>query len=1185
MRRARFVHTEKRFTVFQLLPFTWLILAVTFPAKAQDYRGRVQGIVTDSSQAAVAHAKITLSNVYTGVESVKTTDAAGAYLFDFVLPGTYGVAAEAAGFTKFVREKVQVLTRGDVTVNVSIEVGDLKQTITVAESAFELQFNTSTMAQTVQGTMLDQLPVLARNPFTLALLDPAVVNEYWDVEHRYPFYMWSSNGLDVGGDTAGHNDLLLDGIPLGVASRGSYMPPMDAVREVAVEQNSVDAEFGFSAGGTLNVSMKSGTNEYHGTAYYFGRNPVLNALANRVDRSTSSTRNHIWGGTLGGPTIKNKLFTFFSYEQWKTTEPISTVNTLPTDAEKAGDFSQALTPDGSLRPIYDPFSTKFDAMTNMVTRVPFPGNVIPRDRIDPTGQMMVNNMWGPNNPGDDPTRVNNYRNSWTDWTKYWNFSNRTDFNINEKWRLYTRFSKFQTRGGNPNWAGTIASSAGTWLMDALNAGADVLYQPTPHTVINLRYGATYVEDDNAPENIGAKEWANLWPNNNWYQPLLSAVGNNAYYPYTEFDGVGNASGGTNSWYQVHERQHNYQINVSHDKGIHHLKIGQTLRYDYEQNANPNPGGFFFNFADTARTFLNPDPAENGDPYATALLGSISSPSFAGINSPYNIHEKQWAAYVQDDIKLTRRVTLNLGLRYEYETAPIEEGNQFSRYLDLTHPIPEMQANPPKIPANIARYVRGGYKLNGAWIFSDNQHRGLYHANPHIFLPRVGIAVRINDKTALRAGWARYAVPVVTLHPEGDNVAIYGYSRSTPTAPAIAGVPGAIVSNPFPVTNPVLPPTGKTLGRYQNLGDTASWFWQDLDPPVNDRINFSIQRTLPLNILLDTTFFMSYGRRIIPNGPSTMFGTNGFRKNLNMVNPNLIYTLQGQTDQAVPNPFYHYLNADTFPGYLGNQEMVPMRQLLRTYPQYEDFSEMFIPGFHSHYKALQIRAERAFKGGVAFTFGYNYNHQHTQNWFNDLAQYADIAQSQPGAVRVSHTQWFRDQWPRHRVSAAGTWELPIGRGRKYFPQMHPLLDAIVGGWQTSYILVWSSGDLLGNPCWSGNCYLNQMIAPATTPKVYRRHDQWFDTSGFAIAPPYTPRTNPWYYPGLYGPRNWSLDSTLVKFFPIRERMKLEFRVEGYNAFNHFLPTDPVTDITSPNFGKSTNQRNYGRQIQYTARLNF
>src|SRR5690242_10945899 len=290
---------------------------------------------------------------------VKATDATGSYRFDFVIPGTYKVTVEAAGFNKFVQQNIEVQTAGDVSVNAVLKLGDVAQTVTVTESGAEVQFNTSTMEQTVNGTMLDQLPVLARNPFTLTLLDPAVMNDYWDVDHRNPFYMWSSNGLNVGGDTGGHNDMLLDGMPLGVSSRGSYMPPMDAVQEVAVQQNSVDAEFGFSAGGTLNVSMKSGTNDYHGTAYYFGRNPVLNALANRVDRSPNPIRNHIFGGTIGGPIKKNKLFFFGNYEQWKTTQPTSTVDTLPTAAEKTGDFSHALTPQGTLRPIFDPSSTKF----------------------------------------------------------------------------------------------------------------------------------------------------------------------------------------------------------------------------------------------------------------------------------------------------------------------------------------------------------------------------------------------------------------------------------------------------------------------------------------------------------------------------------------------------------------------------------------------------------------------------------------------------------------------------------------------------------------------------------------------------------------------------------------------------------------------------------------------------------
>jgi len=251
------------------------------PLAGQDYRARVQGSITDQSRAAVASAKVALKNVGTGVENVRSTDVTGHFIFDFVPPGNYTVRVQMAGFNPFTQENIAVLTRGDVTIDGQLTVGAVTQAVEVSETAVALETNTTTMAQTVTGKMLADLPVLARNPFTLVLLDPAVVNRYWDVSHRNPFYMQAANGVDVGGNTGGRNDLLLDGVPIGVDSRGSYAPSMDAVQEVSIQQNSVDAEFGFSAGGNMSVSMKSGTNEYHGTAYYFGRNPALNALSNR----------------------------------------------------------------------------------------------------------------------------------------------------------------------------------------------------------------------------------------------------------------------------------------------------------------------------------------------------------------------------------------------------------------------------------------------------------------------------------------------------------------------------------------------------------------------------------------------------------------------------------------------------------------------------------------------------------------------------------------------------------------------------------------------------------------------------------------------------------------------------------------------------------------------------------------
>ena len=256
--------------------FTLAVCAVSL--FAQDYRAKVQGLVTDSTDAIVPGAKVTLQNNGTGIVTVRESGANGAYLFDSVEPGTYTVSAELQGFSKQIHENVLVQTRGDVTVNLSLKPGGTVETVTVAASAVALQFNTTTRELTIDRKMLMDLPVKARNPFTLALLDPAVVNRY--TSERNPFFMWSSSMMDVGGNTTQKNDLLLDGAPTQIGPKGSYAPPMDAVQEFSVQQNSVDAEFGHSAGGTMSVAVKSGTNEIHGTAYYFGRNPALNAVQN-----------------------------------------------------------------------------------------------------------------------------------------------------------------------------------------------------------------------------------------------------------------------------------------------------------------------------------------------------------------------------------------------------------------------------------------------------------------------------------------------------------------------------------------------------------------------------------------------------------------------------------------------------------------------------------------------------------------------------------------------------------------------------------------------------------------------------------------------------------------------------------------------------------------------------------------
>ncbi|MEX2261302.1 MAG: TonB-dependent receptor [Bryobacteraceae bacterium] len=1144
-----------------LLPLIGILIGSL--AWSQDYRGRVQGVVTDPSSAAVAQAQLTLQNTNTGLTTVRTADESGRFLFDFVEPGIYTLTADSAGFGRFSQENLQVLVRSDLTINVSLQVGDVTQTITVAESAVQLQFNTTTLSRTIDGKMLKELPVLARNPFTLALLDPAVVNRYSDVSKRNPFYQLSTTGVDVGGQTSGRNEVQIDGSPIGVGSRGSYSPPMDAVQEFTVQQNSVDAESGFSAGGVMNVGMKAGTNEYHGSLYYFGRNPKFNAVSNAFTRAPNMVRNHVGGGTLGGPIVKNKLFTFFTYEKWKNRQPYTKVMTLPTDLEREGDFSRTLTKAGDLRVIFDPWTTQTNTTTNAVTRAAFAGNRIPASRIDPTSRAFLSDIWKPNNPGDDLTGVNNFRTGYPWFLDYWNFSNRTDWNITPNWKIFGRYSVIRTRLDNPNYGNSPATTSDNGgLMDALNAAVDSVYTVSARTVINFRMGVVYSEDeyDSQWAKLGEAGLEKYWPNNPWYKPYTSDMPA-VYYPNLS---IGDATFGKSSWWSYRPRKYSYQGSLGHDRGRHYLKVGMAFRHAYEYSQLPNLGSFPFTANLTANTFNSPNTLLYGSPWATFQLGAIDNSLSARYVSPRYTKQDQYGLFFQDDFKLNRRVTLNLGMRYEYETAPSEREGRMARYLDLTSPIPEFQGNPPVMPPQVAT-IPGAVSptYNGAWVYTDNDTPGLYQAPRKNFLPRLGIAIRANDKTAIRVGYARYAVPLMSvlgyswILPSTD-----GYSALSNGPVQLQGVPQGVFSDPFPATNPLVLPVGRADGRNTNLGstDVTRWARQDLKTPMNDRLNFTVERELVNGFKVDATFFMNFGHNMVPEGQG---GNAGFGQEFNMVDPQLGYTHKNALNAAVANPFFG-LPASLMPGQLRGQRTVPLSTLLRPYPQYGNLTETFMPGVDNRYKALQLRVQRRFSSGVSVLWGYNYNRERTGAFFNAPDQYANQLTMIPSNS------------PRHRMTLGSTVDLPMGRGRQFGRNMHPVLNAILGGWSTSSIFVGYSGAFLR---------FGQLDVTGEPGKSPRTWNQWFDTSVFRLATPFTPRTNPFQYEGITGPGYWNLDTTLSKNFDLTERFKLEFRLEGYNLTNSVMPGNPNLTVTSTQFGGITSQVNYGREVQYTLRLHF
>ena len=310
-----------------------LFILFAVSAWAQTFRARVEGIVTDESKAVVVGANVTALNVNTGIKVTRQTNAAGLYLFDNVDPGTYSVTVEMAGFNKFIQEHILVQSGGDVTVNVGLKVGSVQSNVTVTEAPVAVEFNSSNKDLVIDTKMAEEVPRLDRNPFKLTLLAPSAINTRGEMQ---PYHSWSMNSVDLGGGTNLANDLLVDGSPIGLGHKGSYPPNTDAVQEVVVSQNSVDAESGHSAGGVISMTTKSGTNEWHGTAFYIGRYPWLSAEADRTRFSLNSQRQHMTGFTLGDPIIKNKLFNFASLEYWKVGYPNSYVNTVPTSLEAGG---------------------------------------------------------------------------------------------------------------------------------------------------------------------------------------------------------------------------------------------------------------------------------------------------------------------------------------------------------------------------------------------------------------------------------------------------------------------------------------------------------------------------------------------------------------------------------------------------------------------------------------------------------------------------------------------------------------------------------------------------------------------------------------------------------------------------------------------------------------------------------
>ena len=1145
----------------------------------QDYRGRIQGVVSDPSHAVITEATVTLTNVNTGIAVVRKTNESGHYLFDLVEPGMYRISIEAPGFNKFAQENISLATRADLTVDASLRLGSIQETVTVSSEAVAVQFNSSSLETTVDPVLTNRMPQYYRSPFLLAQLDPAVIPSVGNGDWN-PYNSWGPVSQSVGGGASSSSDLQVDGSPTGVGVKNSYQPIADSVEEVNVQQNSIDAEFGHSAGSAITMTTKSGTNAFHGLGYYQGQYPWANALEDRVNHTANLDRKHIFGGTFSNPILKNRLFNFAAFEGWKYIQPGSFVETVPTAAERKGDYSQSLNANGGLRTIYDPLTTQTGG-DGTVARTPFVSNMIPTSRIDPIAAKYTSLLWNQTSSGIGAYHTNNYAINLPVSYPYRNFSDRVDYNVTDKLRVYGRMGLIRTAAAtsNPTGSSVFENDRGS-QRNATQGTGNVTYTLSPATILNIRGDYhSFVDASNFVQASGAPTFASIWPNLNFYAPIYADAGIPKLVPRMSILDTSGTNqvvqmGAQNGWWHQTPNAETMAGQISHQHGNHFLKGGGEWRLSQVTSAlaGENPG-FGFDAAPTSSTYSSPysGPTNvSGDGYATFLLGVVA-PVNAGnqycwacgstsmpINIVPNTEDRYYAAFVNDDWKISRKLTVNLGLRYEHASPYYEAQNRMTAPLDLT--VPNSIVQNVQMPAAVHQYYPGTWTLNGAYHFESgstpvwNNHWGSLS-------PRLGFAYKVDAKTSIRAGYARFYTPWEedgSYGMEGPNY--YGYSVTTGAPPMVNGIPQMSLSNPFPTSNPLTPATGKTLGVNTGLGDSVSFVNPNRPLQSSDRVNIGFQTELPGAIIADVTWFMNFTHQACDGSFS---GTCYTSKNLNQMDPRLSYQYGNALNTAVANPFYG-LN---MPGPLASQKFVSIASLMTPYPQYTGVSEVDgITGSSLHYKSLQMKLQKRFSRGYTFLVGYNYHLSNSQVYYDGVAQY------------LNKFTWTDSGLARHRLTTSGNWEIPFGKGRQFGNNMNRAVDMVAGGWVMTGLLTYQSGapirftnvQITGNP--------GQNVPSGA----------YFNPAAVQNLPAYTQETNPWFYSGVNGPHFFNVDASLVKDFHVTERVKFSLRMDAFNSLNNVNWASPNLSPGNPAVnGRSTSILNntFGRQLQLGLRLSF
>ena len=1242
----------KKFSAMLSAVFACLLLfaAATF---AQQITATVTGTVSDPAGAVVPGATITITSIETGLIKTAVSSDSGNYTVAFLQPGSYNIAVSKTGFETITKENITLEVAQTAGIDLTLGISGGQVTVDVSSNQTPLlQSETSQLETTVEQKLVEDLPSVERNIFSFVNLVPGTIdtnialgNSGSQVGSSANRNFFDSN-FAINGGRASTNDVLLDGVTntIGDFNGVTISPPQDAIREFKVISGVAPADYGRTGGGIVTISSKAGTRKFHGSLYEYFQDG--NLFANGFFRNKNGqarindVSRHQFGGAIGGPIFVpsfgegtpsalkrlEKTFFFFNYELRREKNPFTRELTLPTARMRTGDLSELLgaprtgftNPDGSpalFGQIYNPYGALVGGL-----RQPFANNNLSNLPVcsasgsrtsaclDPVALAVLQYLPLPNQPG----LVNNFLFSGTtDFTRDI-IAARIDHTVSERQNFFVRFS-YEKRNSLPtNYFNSAATSVANVKDRFYNTTINHVYSLTPTLINNIRYGFTRAAAQQGPNSFGFN------PTQLGLPAYLAA--NAPVFVFPTFT-IGGGSQGLTSAGEITSGQiggsgndqardtHNLSDSLTYITGKHTVRFGgeyRLYRFYPFQFLTPT-GSFSFNrFATRGPNPLaSPSPVEAaGSSLASFLLG-IPSGISQEVVQPLTIYHHYGAAFVQDDYKIFRNLTLNLGLRWDFETPTANKQQLITNFdFDAASPL-QGQLNLANLDPAVAQLNPNIRDLNGLLGFPEGAQT---KTNYNRFAPRIGFAYGFNNKTTVRGGFGMFFLPIsleaVTAAGTNFNNTQSQTSFTTGTNPQVNSQT-VFLTNPFP--NGLQGPIGNSQGALTQLGNSLTVVEPNRPNPLNMMYNLVLQRELAKNLVVDIAYVGSRGRNLPArdiNLNQLSRGVLDYARN-NYNQPNTCGTTACTSvatflSRAVPNPF-----AGLLPGTPLNGATIPRAQLLRRFPQYQTvtYSRPLIG--KSNYNALQVNLAKRFSDGWSALVNYTFSKLLDTGGVGNGASFTDPTNAADAFDFDSEYSYSTLDVP-HRVTASSSYELPFGRGKKFGRDWNGITNVLLGGWQVSGTAVYQIGAPLTitySSFLGGGSTLTTVGASQRRPnrvsgvdpeydnlgERVRNGDSIFNSDAFSAPSDVdfefgnAART----YNDIRRDNYKNVDLSILKniYFGDRKEKKLQIRGEFLNAFNLVVFGTPGLQYGSTTFGKITSQGNRPRIIQLVGRFTF